>query len=353
LTDSNVDLTSSGSFTNPNTPESHTPPRPPVLCRIFIGEDGLRAGWSILIFLVLFAALLKGAGSLARATHLLPPRVAKGAAPPDPTPRFAILSEAIPLAAALFISWIMASIERRPTSYYGLGGRHKLSHFFAGLAWGVTFLSILVLILWKFGLLIFDARLLYGIDTLRYGAAWLLGFLMVALLEEYLTRGYLQYTLARGLAGFYKWAFQSIPSRAFGFWTAALILSLLFGLGHSSNSGESPIGLLSAGLAGLVFVLSLWRTGSLWWAIGFHTSWDWAQSFLYGVADSGIMIQFHLIATHPVGKPLLSGGTTGPEGSIFVLPILALIALTILFTLSPAGTQAEPAAQPSRTSDPA
>src|SRR5260370_39366543 len=158
---------------------------------------------------------------------------------------------------------------------------------------------------------------------------------MVALVEESLPRGYLQYTLARGLTGFYKWAFKSLPSRAFGFWTAALVLSVLFGLGHGSNPGESPIGLLSAGLAGLVFVLSLWRTGSLWWAIGFHTSWDWAQSFLYGVADSGTMIQFHLIGTHPVGKPLLSGGATGPEGSVFILPILALIAVTILFTLSP------------------
>jgi hypothetical protein len=79
--------------------------------------------------------------------------------------------------------------------------------------------------------------------------------------------------------------------------------------------------------------LSLWRTGSLWWAIGFHTSWDWAQSFLYGVPDSGLIAQYHLLATHPVGKPILSGGSTGPEGSIFIVAILVLISLIILFTL--------------------
>ena len=83
----------------------------------------------------------------------------------------------------------------------------------------------------------------------------------------------------------------------------------------------------------MVFCFSLWRTGSLWWAIGFHTSWDWSQSFLYGVADSGTMVQHHLLATHPVGKPILSGGATGPEGSIFIIAILALISLIILFTL--------------------
>jgi hypothetical protein len=83
----------------------------------------------------------------------------------------------------------------------------------------------------------------------------------------------------------------------------------------------------------MVFCLSLWRTGSLWWAIGFHTSWDWAQSFLYGVADSGLMVQHHLMATHPEGKPILSGGATGPEGSIFIVAILALVCVIIVFTL--------------------
>jgi hypothetical protein len=191
----------------------------------------------------------------------------------------------------------------------------------------------LILTLWKTGLLVIDSRLLFGGDILRYGAIWLLGFLLVGLIEEYLTRGYLQYTLTRGLAGIYEWAFKTRHSQALGFWTAALIFSFLFGLGHSKNPGESPIGLLSAGLAAMVFCFSLWRTGSLWWAIGFHTTWDWGQSFLYGVADSGTMVQHHLLATHPVGKPVLSGGATGPEGSIFIVAVLALACLIIFFTL--------------------
>jgi hypothetical protein len=45
------------------------------------------------------------------------------------------------------------------------------------------------------------------------------------------------------------------------------------------------------------------------------------------------MAQHHLLATHPVGRPILSGGATGPEGSIFVLAILGLVTLIIRFTL--------------------
>ena len=73
-----------------------------------------------------------------------------------------------------------------------------------------------------------------------------------------------------------------------------------------------------------MFAFSLWRTGSLWWAIGLHAAWDWAQSFLFGVADSGGISTHRLLSTHPVGPAWLSGGATGPEGSIFVLLVMLL-----------------------------
>jgi membrane protease YdiL (CAAX protease family) len=307
--------------------------QPSTLRNIFIGKDGLRAGWSLLIFIAIVAAFVFLVNVIGH--KLFPPaaKTAKAASDTAVTPRAFFISESLPLLVTLLVTWIMSKIERRPNSVYGFGGRRRLPHFFAGLAWGVVCISLLVSTLWKTGLLIIDSRLIFGGDIFRYGAIWLAGFFLVGIFEEYLTRGYLQFTLTRGLAGIYQWAFKTRHSHALGFWTAAAIFSFLFGLGHSKNPGESPIGLLSAGLAALVFCFSLWRTGSLWWAIGFHAAWDWGQSFLYGVADSGTMVQHHLLATHPGGKPILSGGATGPEGSVFILPILALITLIIAFTL--------------------
>jgi uncharacterized protein len=299
--------------------------------KVLIGQDGLRAGWSLVIFVALVAAVsflirifrhrlhLPDAGSVDT----------RSAFPPVP----ALLVEGLSFVVVALISWIMSKIERRRVGAYGLGDSRKLRHFFAGLGWGVTCLSLLVLALWKAGFMAFDGRLLFGADTLRYGVLWLLVFLMVGLFEEYFTRGFVQYTLTRGLAGVYEWVFKTRHSKALGFWTSAVIFSILFGMGHDKNPGESPIGLLSAGLAGMVFCFSLWRTGSLWWAIGFHTSWDWAQSFVYGVPDSGLLAQHHLLGSHPLGKPVLSGGTTGPEGSIFIVGALAVVALIILLTL--------------------
>jgi membrane protease YdiL (CAAX protease family) len=334
-----------------------TPRSPSDPAWIVWGADGIRAGWSLLIFLLAFIAILATLQfGIAKARHkpfgpaaeraaqqkadaethkTLPP-----GAPLPPTPHIdapaslMILGEASAFLAVLLATLLMAKIERRPFAVFGLGGMHAVRQCLQGFAWGISCLTLLILALKFTGLLHFDARLLSNPEALRFGLIWLAGFLLVALLEESLTRGYLQYTLARGLAGIYGAAFNTRHRHALGFWTAAFLLSFLFGLGHGSNPGESPIGLLSAGTAGFVFCLALYRTGSLWWAIGFHTTWDWGQSVLYGVADSGQMVQGHLFATHPIGKPILSGGLTGPEGSVLVLPTLGIVAAIISLTLT-------------------
>jgi uncharacterized protein len=321
----------------PDTPEilpapddaPASPVRPPFsIGDVFVGSEGLRAGWSLLLYVALLAAVLMGSGFLLHGlqSHLVPTNTALT------LPRSVFFGEGLQLFAVVVATWIMSKIEQRPVSVFGLARERSLVNFLAGLAWGGAMLSLLVLSLRATGLLVFDARLLFGRSAFRYGAIWLLGFLLIGLFEEYFFRGYLQFTLARGLSGIYGWL--HVPRRdELGFWTSAVLLSFGFGLVHRSNPGESPIGLLAAGLIGVVFCLSLWRTGSLWWVIGFHASWDWAQSFLYGVADSGLMVQGHLFATHPVGKPILSGGLTGPEGSILILPIVGLITVVIFLTL--------------------
>jgi uncharacterized protein len=304
--------------------------RQSTLRAIFFGADGLRAGWSLLLFIAIMAGLFWCINALSALLHLVPVRSATQL---PVTLRFLFLAESLPFVATMLATWIMSKIERRPNFVYGLGGRSKLPLFLTGAVWGVTSLSLLCLILWKTGLLVVDSRILVGSDALRYGAVWLFGFVLVGFFEEYLNRGYLLFTLTRGLAAIYKWIFGTRHSKALGFWTAAILIALFFGLSHGKNPNESPVGLLSAVLVSLVFCLSIWRTGSLWWAIGFHATWDWAQSFLYGVSDSGIMIQQHLLATHPLGKLLMSGGATGPEGSIFALFILAVVSLIIIFSL--------------------
>jgi len=313
---------------------SITPPTPEpnqtfVLRNLFVGDEGIRAFWSILLFLLVFAVLVGAATFVAHKIH---PRRELPNVNAELSLRFALINEGMLAALTLLAIWIMSKIERRGRSY-GYGGANKLKLFVSGLAWGIVLISLLVLSLWMGGFLVFDRRLLFGADILRYGFLWLIGFCLVGVFEESLTRGFVLYTATRGLAGLYQLGSKTPHSTPLGFWTAAVILSAIFCLGHTANPGESPVGLLSVFLAGMFFCLSIWRTGSLWWAIGMHATWDWGQSFLFGVADSGLMTQHRLFATHPQGSALLSGGTTGPEGSILIVAVLAVGSLAILFTL--------------------
>jgi membrane protease YdiL (CAAX protease family) len=305
-----------------------TPGRAFEISDIFLDRNGLRAIWGIALFLMIREALRYLVYPLLQALVPFSSNEHDAIAP-----RAVFISEGAGLFCVLVTTWLMAKIEGRKASIYGFKAHHGPHNFMAGMAWGVVLLSLLVIILRATGLLVFDERLLFGRGIFRYGLIWLAGFQLVAMLEETFLRGYLQFTLTRGLNDIYRWLFGSYLADGLGFWTAAVILSFAFGFGHSANPGESPLGLVAAGLAGLVFCLSLWRTGSLWWAIGFHASWDWAQSFLYGVADSGLMVKGHLFSTHPVGRPFLSGGLTGPEGSVFLIPVLLTGVAAILITL--------------------
>jgi hypothetical protein len=215
------------------------------------------------------------------------------------------------LVLGLFIATsVMAKIEKRPVLSYGLTDSRMVRRFLFGLAVGLLLVSALVGALWSTNLLVFDGRELSGVAILKYAALWAVLDVLVALFEENLFRGYLLYTLTRGL----------------NFWWAALIMSVLFGAAHGHNVGESPLGLFTAALGGLMFCLSLWLTGSLWWAIGMHTGMNWAESYLYGVTDSGSVAHGRLLASHPVGASIWSGGTTGPEGSVYAVIVLLVVA---------------------------
>ena len=71
--------------------------------------------------------------------------------------------------------------------------------------------------------------------------------------------------------------------------------------------------------------MSVRVSGSAWWAIGCHASWDWAESYFYGTADSGFVARGHLLSTTAVGPPLWSGGAAGPEGSVLVFAAMLLL----------------------------
>lgn len=203
-------------------------------------------------------------------------------------------------------------MEHRRFGDYGLPLRGAFGRlFWVGWVWGLGGLTLLMVMMRMARVFYFGSVTLHGVRVLKFAIFYAVAFLIVGLFEEFWVRGYSLFTLAKGI----------------GFWPAAVGLSIAFGAIHLGNKNEAPIGALAAGLIGLFFCLTLRRTGNLWFAVGFHASWDWGETYLYSVPNSGIKMPGHLLSSSFQGPKWLTGGLVGPEGSIFVFLVVAILAL--------------------------
>jgi hypothetical protein len=62
-----------------------------------------------------------------------------------------------------------------------------------------------------------------------------------------------------------------------------------------------------------------------------HSAWDWGESFFYSVPDSGIVVRGHLFNSRFHGPAWLTGGTVGPEASVFAFGALLIAAAGVHF----------------------
>jgi uncharacterized protein len=294
---------------------------PPVVQRaegvrnVFIGPNGLRAGWRIAIFVLLFIIFGK---ILNYALHSIPSIVAwhKAVGGNVMTPGLLLFDEGTAVGLVLLIVFLMSFIENRTFADYYLPPNEAFGkRFWQGVPYGFAMLSLLMGFIAAFHGFSIQGFAIGGAVALKFGFLYFIGFIFVGMLEEFLMRGYLQSTLGSGI----------------GFWWAAVILSFLFGLGHIQNAAEDWFGAVMAGSFGLLAAFALYRTGNIWFPIGMHAAWDWGETYFYGVPDSGIMPIGNLLKSTLNGPHWIAGGVVGPEGSGFAILVLMIGAVGIHF----------------------
>ncbi|HZU24326.1 MAG TPA: CPBP family intramembrane glutamic endopeptidase [Bryobacteraceae bacterium] len=273
---------------------------------VFFSSRGLRAGWRALLYLLLLIAF-----------SIVP------GAPVDAAIEqhrgnvlWSLAGRLVAVVIVFAAARIMARfVDGRPVTDFGLARQGLGPRLAAGLLSGFLSLSLLLLLIRAAGCFSIHGFDLHGAPAIaRYTLQYTIMFILVALFEELLTRGYLLFVLSEGM----------------GFWGAAVLLAALFAAGHLRNAGENKFGIANAMAIAVFLAWTVRRTGSLWWAIGYHMTWDWAESFFYGVPDSGIVSRGHLLGTSLTGPSWLSGGSAGPEGSVFVLLVIAVLAVSVL-----------------------
>jgi membrane protease YdiL (CAAX protease family) len=277
---------------------------------VFIGPKGLRAGWRFAAFTVLAIGIAQGFQVFT--LQVLGYRPHRGLHPLD-----FLVADGLGFIAALIAAAILVRAARGERMRdYGLplagnsGGRWG-----EGFIWGLLAVGILVAAIALFGGYTLSGLSRTGGALAAALALWAATMVVLGFYEEYLFRGYPLKALASGM----------------GFWPAAVLLSVMFGaLHYFTKPMETIADALSVSLIGLFLCLSFRRTGSLWFAAGFHTAFDFAALPLFGApntANNGEPVPLRLLEGSFHGPAWLTGGPCGIEASLLIFPVIGLLFL--------------------------
>ena len=276
--------------------------------RVFFGPQGLRAGWSLLIFVV-------AAQALGAALFFAIQRIWKLPDQPPFTPGLLIAAELTQAAIVLGVTFLMGRIEGRSLATYGMPLRRAFGlRFWEGALWGIGSCGLVYALMAVFGGYRVHGFAVQGADALRWTALWALAMLAVAVYEEPAFRGFQLFTLARGIT----------------YWPAALLLSLGFGaLHYFQKPNESWLDFLNVGLIGLFFCFTVRRTGDIWLATGWHFTFNFMSMGIMGSPNTGNEggkpLTGHLLASSFSGPDWLTGGPTGAQASVFTLAMVVVL----------------------------
>jgi membrane protease YdiL (CAAX protease family) len=273
--------------------------------KIFINAaEQLRAGWRLLIWLLIAVGIQVLIGIIARRLHL-----ANEAAFLDPK-RLILGDWVATFIPVIIATLVMMRIERRTLGdyYIPVGGLLEKS-FWVGALWGIAVVSLLMGLIALAG-----GYRIAGVALDEHAAYWVLVWLVAAasigIVEEIAFRGYMLRTLADGI----------------GFWPAACVLSFLFGaLHYFAKPRERWEDFASTGLLALFLSLTIARTGSLAWAIGWHFGFDWGAIWLWSGRNAGEYAPGRLFQTAWPAGDRVTGGLLGPEASWFMFIVIAVL----------------------------
>lgn len=120
--------------------------------------------------------------------------------------------------------------------------------------------------------------------------------------------------------------------RAFGPVPAFAVAALIFAALHLANPGATVLAGATVAVAGLMFCALYALTGRLWVPIGLHLAWNFAQGYLFGANVSGNDLggSIAVSSARPGAAAWLTGGTFGPEASVFALVLVSTVTISAL-----------------------
>lgn len=211
---------------------------------------------------------------------------------------------------AIFVyRWVVRWSERRELTEIAWQG--AASRVSAGVLIGALWFGAVIVNLYWLG----DYRIL-GFGT-SAGPTALLGFMAAAAVtEELMFRGVLFRLLEKPL----------------GTVIAMVLTAALFGLYHMANADATIWGAVAIAVeAGGTLAAAYAATRSLWVPIGLHFAWNFTEAGIFGATVSGNGKTEGVLNSVISGPQLLTGGSFGPEGSLYSVGFGVLLTIVFLW----------------------
>ncbi|MFT3790101.1 MAG: type II CAAX endopeptidase family protein [Rudaea sp.] len=128
----------------------------------------------------------------------------------------------------------------------------------------------------------------------------------------------------------------------FGSGAAIALSAMLFAALHAGNPNATPLSIAALGIEGGAMLGAVYvATRSLWWTAGIHVAWNFTETGVFGIADSGHPGQ-GLLRTELAGPDWLTGGAFGIEASAVSVALCAIVAVGFLIDAARRGRFAPP-----------
>ena len=216
------------------------------------------------------------------------------------------------LLTAIYCAWAEKEVWKSFFSRRqgGMPG-NTASYFCLGIVAGAGIIGFCILIAFLHG----DAALAANGFHVVYLLGGLLCVLIQAGAEELVFRGYLLGVIRQNRED----------------WDAVLISAGIFAAMHLLNPGLTALGCLRLLISGAVLGLMVCRCKSLWMTIAFHTAWNYAQTFVFGLPVAGMVSEKAIFRISAVHSSLFYDAAVGVEGCLPAFLTELALCFAILF----------------------
>lgn len=274
---------------------------------LFLGADGkLRYLWRAVIFVLLAAFPVQYLLQF----PLIPLQTALHI-PDELTAGSTAFGEAVNFLIAFICTLPFALYEHRGLFSYGFTLRDRFgARLGEGFVVGAVMAGLVGIGMIALGGMQIKGFALTGAALAYSALAWFGANIVVGIAEEFFFRSYLLQTLWKGI----------------GFWPASIAIALLFTAAHYFfKPGENIWDVITLMGLSLWLCYTVLRTGTLWFAVGFHIAYDFMQLFVIGTPNGTQIPQGRMFDVTFNGPAWLTGGVLGTEASLLMYPLILAI----------------------------